>query len=55
MDDETLPYAEEDWDYPEQIEVDRGVQPDFSFTMKTRQGKRRGNKKNTTRMGKTLS
>ena len=46
VDDETLPYAEEDWDCPEQTEVDKGVQPDFPFTMETRQSKReRGKKK----------
>ena len=40
MDDEALPYVEEDWDCPEQTEVDKRVQPDFPFTMETRQGKR---------------
>ena len=35
VDDETLPYAKEDWDCPEQTEVDKGVQPDFPFTMET--------------------
>ena len=40
VDDETLPYAEEDWDGPEQTEVDKGVQPDFPLTMETRQSKR---------------
>ena len=45
VDDETLPYAEEDWDCPEQTEVDKGVQPDFPFTMETGQGKRGKSKK----------
>ena len=45
VDDETLPYAEEDWDCPEQTEIDKRVQPDFPFTMETRQGKRGKNKK----------
>ena len=45
MDDETLPYAEEDWDFPEQIEVDKGVRPDFPLTMETRQSKRAKGKK----------
>ena len=45
VDDETLPYAEEDWDCPEQTEIDKRVQPDFSFTMETRQSKRGRNKK----------
>ena len=45
VDDETLPYAEEDWDCPEQIEIDKGLQPDFPLTMETRQSKRGKNKK----------
>ena len=45
VDDETLPYAEEDWDCPEQTEIDKGVQPDFPFTMETRQSKKGRNKK----------
>ena len=40
VDDETLPYAEQDWDCPEQIETDKGIQPDFPLTMETRQSKR---------------
>ena len=55
VDDETLPYAEEDLDCPEQIEVDEGVQPDFTFTMETRQNKRRNNNKKTTRMARIFS
>ena len=39
VDDETLPYAEEDWNCPEQIEIDKGKQPDFPLTMETRQRK----------------
>ena len=38
VDDETLSYAKEDWDCPEQTEVDEGVQPDFPFIMETCQG-----------------
>ena len=45
VDDETLLYAEEDWDCPEQTEIDKGVQPDFPFTMETRQSKEGRNKK----------
>ena len=30
VDDETLPYAEEDWDCPEQTENDKGKQPFLS-------------------------
>ena len=44
-DNEILPYAEEDWDCPEQIEIDKGIQPDFPLTMETRQSKRGKNKK----------
>ena len=45
VDDETLPYAEEDWNCPEQNEVDKGVWPDFPFTMETRKSKRGKSKK----------
>ena len=45
VDDETLPDAEEDWDCPEQTEIDEGTQPDFPLTMGTRQSKKRRNKK----------
>ena len=45
MDDETLPYAEEDWDCPEQTEIDKGIQPDFPLTMETRQSKKGRDKK----------
>ena len=45
VDDETLPYAEEDWDCPEQTEIDKGTQPDFPLTMETLQSKRGKNKK----------
>ena len=45
VDDETLPDAEEDWDCPEQTEIDKGTQLDFPFTMETRQSKKGRNKK----------
>ena len=45
VDDETLPYTEEDWDIPEQSKIDKRVEPDFPFTMETRQGTRGRNKK----------
>ena len=45
VDDETLPYAEEDWVCPEQTEVDKSVRPDFPFTLETRQSKRGKGKK----------
>ena len=44
-DDETVPYAEEDWDCPEQTEIDKGLHPDLPFTMETRQSKKGRNKK----------
>ena len=40
VDDKTLPYAEEDWDCPEQTEIDKGKQPDFPLTTETRQSTR---------------
>ena len=36
-DDETLPYAEEDWQDPEQGEIPKNLEPDLSFTIQTRQ------------------
>ena len=36
-DDETLPYAEEDWQDPEQREVPKNLELDLSFTIQTRQ------------------
>ena len=45
VNDETLPYAEEDWQCPEQTEIDKGIQPDFPLTMGTRQSKKGRNKK----------
>ena len=36
-DDETLPYAEEDWQDPEQIEVPKNLEPDLPITIQTRQ------------------
>ena len=35
-DDETLPYAEEDWQEPEQTEVPKNLEPDLPFTIQTR-------------------
>ena len=36
-DEDILPYAEEDWQDPEQIEVPKNLEPDLPFTMQTRQ------------------
>ena len=44
VDDETQPDAEEDSDCPEQFESDKGVEPDFPFTMETRQSWKGRNK-----------
>ena len=52
VDDETLPYAEEDWSCPVQTEIEKGVQPDFSFIMETRQSKRGKSKKKYNPYGK---
>ena len=46
-DDETLPYAEEDWQDPELMEVPKNLEPDLPFTIQTRQNDRtRPRKKN---------
>ena len=39
-DEETLPYAEEDWQDPEQMEVPKKLEPDLPFTIQTRQSDR---------------
>ena len=39
-DEETLPYAEEDWENPEHIEVPKNMEPYLPFTMQTRQSDR---------------
>ena len=39
-DDETLPYAEEDWQDSEQREVHKNLEPDLPFTIQTRQNDR---------------
>ena len=35
--DETLPYPEEDWQDPQQMEVPKNLEPDLPFTIQTRQ------------------
>ena len=50
-DDETLPYAEEDWDCPEKTEIDKGVHPELPFTVETRQSKKGRNKNKYKRYG----
>ena len=39
-DEQTLPYAEEDWQDPEQMEVPKSLQTDLPFTIQTRQSDR---------------
>ena len=43
--DETLPYAEEDWQDSEQREVPKNLEPDLPFTIQTRQKDRTRSKK----------
>ena len=38
--EETLPYAEVDWQDPEQMEVPKNLEPDLPFTIQTRQSDR---------------
>ena len=54
VDDEILPYAEKNWDSPEQTEINKGVQPDFVFRRHGR-AKNEGIRNNTTRMAKISS
>ena len=54
VDDETLPYSEEDWHCPEQTEIDKEIQPDCPSTMGTRQGKNGRNKKKYNPCGEDL-
>ena len=54
VDDEILPYAEEDWNCPEQTEIDKGVQPDFPFIMEKRQSKKGRSKKKYNPYGEDL-
>ena len=44
-DDETLPYAEEDWQDSEQREVPKNLEPDLPFTIQTRQNDRTRSKR----------
>ena len=50
-DDETLPYAEEDWQDPEQTEVPKNMESDLPFTMQTRQGDGKRPRKKYNRYG----
>ena len=50
-DDEDLPYAEEDWQDPEQTEVPKSLEPDLPFTMQIRQGDGRRPRKKYNRYG----
>ena len=44
-DEETLPYAEEDWQDPAQRDVPKNLEPDLAFTIQTRQNDRTRSKK----------
>ena len=44
-DDETLPYAEEDWQDPEQREVHKNLEPDLPFTIQAPKNDRTRSKK----------
>ena len=44
-DEETLPYADKDWQDPEQREVPKNLEPDLPFTIETRQNDRTISKK----------
>ena len=44
-DEETLPYAEEDWQDPEHREVSKNLEPHLPFTIQTRQNDRTRSKK----------
>ena len=39
-DEETLPYADEDWQDHEQMQVTKNLEPDLPFTIQTRQNDR---------------
>ena len=49
--DETLPYAEEDWQDPEQTEVPKNLEPDLPFTLQIRQSDGRRSRKKYNRYG----
>ena len=45
-DEETSPYADEDWQDPEQMEVPKNLKPDLPFTIQTRKNDRTRSKQN---------
>ena len=47
-DEETLPYAEEDWQDPEQMDVPKNLEPDLPFTIQTRQDDKKDPGRNIT-------
>ena len=47
-DNETLPYVEEDWQGPEQMEVPKNLEPDLPLTIQTRQNDGQDPKRNIT-------
>ena len=50
-DDETLPYAEEEWQDPEQREVSKNLEADLPFTIQTRQNDRTRSEKKYNPLG----
>ena len=50
-DEKTLPYAEEDWQDPKQMEVPKNLEPDISFTIQTPQGDKTRSMKKYNRYG----
>ena len=46
-DEETLPYAEGDWQDPEQMEVPKNLEPDLPFTIQARHSHRKDSRRNT--------
>ena len=48
VDDETLPYAEEDWDRPEQTEIDKGIEQTFLSPWKHARAREEGTIRSTT-------
>ena len=53
-DDETLTYAEEDWQDPDQLEVPKNLEPDLPFTIQTRLNEGTRPKRNITLTETTL-
>ena len=55
VEDDTLPHAEEEWNDPDQTEVNKGVEPNFHLTTETRQSKRERDKREYNLYGKVFA